>query len=1087
MPPKKKTRGPSRVASSPADQAIEDARITRETDTETPDKPQTIQDDNWTDDQEAVLFKGIIRWKPENAFSRASSPDTEESEMPSHQFALPQDDFGKMIFDRRLAPEGSSSPPASTRPPSAGSTSLAVTRRASTIEDTEDLRSSPASARGAKATGSARQTRSTRRSHLHEVSSLPERRKGTGSKISPNEDSIETLDVEQAETHEEDGEEENLQDVADQHGEAYFSYGPLEDIETIEFSSASSASSDQEDHGDTGNLLEDLWSDKEILKPIAGHIQLTSWERRYNNPSKGPCWEYTNKVAPRIRSVASGHAENSDLPVLVSESDAILSSLVHVAFGRESTIYRYDEKRKGFRPVDDGAQICGYTPRIFHDLTVDLVEYGSQMRQAKEFSEKIRQTKAATNSLVALASGVDITIRALEAQMSASLSCIKTVLQLQTLLDPLRRVLETISSIISIVDQADEMEDDNILLSKLFEIVQDPEHSTPGLRLVMSELLAHVSRPWLESVEVSSGLKEEHTLGGIPSMKTRFHQPNEDCPNIAVDDIEVGENSPGKMPVFISTELTETFLEVVDSLQLLRAYGPQHPLARPRELSIQEPPTLQWQFSWQDIEGVKAKAQTYESNVLQACKAFHSSGSTVHQAFAEQSEGLVQDTEIKEVFDFLWDIDAPLSSPMAGSPSRLATTVIQTLSRTHPFSPGPTTPPMSHIPSLSFGPTLMTQSRLLSHSTLHMLFHSHALRSHLRLLRSYLLFANGPFLVHLSHTLFDRSLPAAEYPTGHLQFEAGTKELESKMREVWPPMSSELRIALMGLLIESYYSSPESKLTGGPPKVRTDKAELPGGLSFAVRNDMSDEELQKCSNVDGLESLDFLKIQYRPPKPLDVVITDSVLEKYDRVSRLLLRGARVGWVVKEMIKQPRGMGWSGLRSRLGQKFKIEVHHFVTMVFGHFGDSIEELWVAFETKLDDIEASIEYYEAGQKIEGIHRLRTLHEEVLDRILASCLLRKRQELVMNLLEEILGLVLQFASFMKHRKWDEERKSKDIYETWRTKVRVFITVCKGLQDQESVAGKKDVFDGGKFGGEKGNGIGRLVLRLEMNGWYMR
>ncbi|KAL8853845.1 MAG: hypothetical protein Q9221_001316 [Calogaya cf. arnoldii] len=874
--------------------------------------------------------------------------------------------------------------------------------------------------------------------------------------------------------------------VADQHGEAYLSYGPLEDIETIEFSSASSASSDREDHGDKGDLLEDLWSDKEILKPIAGHIQLTSWERRYNNSSKEPCWAYMNEAAPRVRDDASSHAKSSDLPVPVSESDAILSGLVQVAFGRESTIYQYDEKRRNFRPVDDGAQVCGYTPRIFHDLTEGLVEYGSQMRQAKEFSEKINQTKEATNSLVALASGVDITIRALEVQMSASLSSIKTVLQLQTLLDPPRRVLEIISSIIFIVDQADEMEDDNILLSKLFEIVQDSEHSTTQLRLVMSELLAHVSIPWLEAVEVSSGLKEEHSLGGIPSMKTRFQWPNEDYPNIAVDDVEIGENSPRKMPVFISTELTETFSEVEDSLELLRAYEPQHPLARPR-LFIQEPPTLRWQFSWQDIERVKAKAQTYESNALQACKEFQTSGSTGHQAFAERSEGLVQDFEIEEVFDFLWDIDAPLPSLMAGSQSRLATTVVQTLSDTLPSSPGPTAPPMSHLPSLSFAPTLLTQSRLLSRSTLQMLFHTHALRSHLRLLRSYFLFANGPFLVHLSHTLFDRSLPTAAYPTGHIQFEAGTKELELKMREVWPPMSSELRIALMGLLTESYYSSPESKFIGGSPKARTDEAELPGGLSFAIRNDMSDEELQKFSNVDGLEALDFLKIQCRPPKPLDVVITDTVLEKYDRVSRLLLRGARVGWVVKEMAKQPRGKGRSGLGSRLGQKFKIEVHHFVTTVFRHFGDSIEELWVAFERKLDDLEASIEYYEVGQKIEGFHRLRTLHEEVLDRILASCLLRKRQELVMNLLEEILRLVLQFAGIMKHGQWDEERKFRDIYETWKTKVRVFITVCRGLQDQESVAGKKDVFDGGKLGEEKGNGIGRLVLRLEMNGWYMR
>ncbi|CAL8575892.1 hypothetical protein XPA_001791 [Xanthoria parietina] len=258
MPPRKKARRPSRAAASPSGNAIEDALTTRDTNTKTPDKSHTPQADPWTDDQEAVLFKGIIRWKPvgvhkhfrmialsqhlqshgytpsehehtrisgiwkklgglynlealddrENAFSRASSPDGEESEMSSHQFALPKDDYGKMMLDRRLAPEGSSSPPASTRPPSADSTSMAATGRASTIEDTEDLRSSPASMRGARTTGSARQTRSTRRSQLHEVSSLPTKQRSSGNRISQRGDSIDAPDVEAAEAPEADGEAE---------------------------------------------------------------------------------------------------------------------------------------------------------------------------------------------------------------------------------------------------------------------------------------------------------------------------------------------------------------------------------------------------------------------------------------------------------------------------------------------------------------------------------------------------------------------------------------------------------------------------------------------------------------------------------------------------------------------------------------------------------------------------------------------------------------------------------------------------------------------------------------------------------------
>ncbi|KAL8889427.1 MAG: hypothetical protein Q9215_003314 [Flavoplaca cf. flavocitrina] len=1116
MAPKKKARGPSRPASSPSANAIEDAPFTKDTSAKTGARFPLLQDDGWTDDQESVLFKGMIRWKPvgwaisspfstaltksprgvhkhfriiaisqylqshgytplehehtriphiwkkleslynlealddrENAFSRASSPDTEGTEMPSHQFTLPHDDFGKMMFERRLAPEGSSSPPASTRPPSAGSTSAAATGRASTIEDTEDFPAYP-----------------DRDIHLK---SLDQYSAELPSLDVPSEDPLQVSKCLEA----------------DQYGESYFSYGPLEKFETIELSSASSASSDQEEHGDPDGILGALWSDKEIRESIVEQIQVMSWERRCKNSLKSSRRMCVADATHCICGAPSGYALNSVLPVAVSDSDAILSSLVQVTFGRDSMIYRYHEKERTFRPVDEGLRISGYTPQIFHGLTESLVEYGNQIRRAKDFSERMRQSKDSTVSLVALASGVDITIRALETQMSASFLSVQTILELQTLLDPLRIVLESISSVLFVADQAYVLGNDSILLSQLYEILQDPENSAPQLRPVMSELLAHVSRPWLEAVEASIGLREELMLGAFPLMNIQSQQPNECNPAIAAEVIEAGENVPRKMPVFVSTELTGAFLEAVDSLQLLRAYEPQHPLAQVQKLTFYKPPSFKWHFSWQDIERVKTEALDYEADVLQAIKRFQVSGRTSHQTFESQSEVHLESHEDVELSVLLLDIEAPVSGLLTGSQSHLATNVTQTVSGINSTSLSSTTPPMSLVPTLSFSPMITAQSRLLSYSTLHLLFHVHCLRFHLRLLRSYLLFGNGPFLVHISHALFNPTVTSVGHREEQIPSHAGTEGLRLGVREAWPPRSSELRTALMECLTESYHLSAETKLAGDPHKARTDNADLPGELSFAIRSDMSEQELGECMNADGLEALDFLKVHYRPPNSLDAIITDIVLEKYDRVSRLLMRVAMVGWVVKEMLREHRDSGLANPRSRLTQRYKMEVHHFVTTVFAYFGDSIEVLWTAFETRLDEIEASINSYEVGQHIEGVHRLKELHEEVLDRILASCLLRKRQELVMNLLGEILGLVLQFSCAVRRTKGDEE--VRELYETWKTKIRVFITVCRGLQDQASGRGEEDVLKSESLGDEKGNGIGRLVLRLEMNGWYMR
>ncbi|KAL8712027.1 MAG: hypothetical protein Q9220_003723 [cf. Caloplaca sp. 1 TL-2023] len=245
MPPKRKTRRPSKATSTPAYNANEDTPASNEPLSEADHVDEISPPDDWTDEQEAALFKAMIRWKPvgvhkhfrmialaqylqnhghiaseeehlripaiwkklgklynlealnerENTFSHRGSPDSGENDEPYCPFILPKEDFGQMVFDRRLAPEGSTSPPGATPPPSASSTSAAVTRRASTVEDTEgdclsleyveekilqvhtsDPRSSPASARGTRSTRSTRGTRSTRRSQLHEVSGLTEQR-----------------------------------------------------------------------------------------------------------------------------------------------------------------------------------------------------------------------------------------------------------------------------------------------------------------------------------------------------------------------------------------------------------------------------------------------------------------------------------------------------------------------------------------------------------------------------------------------------------------------------------------------------------------------------------------------------------------------------------------------------------------------------------------------------------------------------------------------------------------------------------------------------------------------------------------------
>ncbi|EEH37174.2 hypothetical protein PAAG_07730 [Paracoccidioides lutzii Pb01] len=212
MPPRKRLRLSSQGASTPQ---TENPQLTPTTPAqpETASKPEAETDslvtDPWTEDQETSLLKGIIRWKPvgmhkhfrmlaiwdhlvsqgyaapsdqhsripgiwkkleslynlaglderEASFATDTSGELEPAQEPYCPFQLPVDEFGEMMFERRLAPEGTSSPPISL---TGGS------RRASTAADTDEPRSSPAPSRGRRGNRSTRAaTRGTRSSRLH--------------------------------------------------------------------------------------------------------------------------------------------------------------------------------------------------------------------------------------------------------------------------------------------------------------------------------------------------------------------------------------------------------------------------------------------------------------------------------------------------------------------------------------------------------------------------------------------------------------------------------------------------------------------------------------------------------------------------------------------------------------------------------------------------------------------------------------------------------------------------------------------------------------------------------------------------------
>lgn len=322
----------------------------------------------------------------------------------------------------------------------------------------------------------------------------------------------------------------------------------------------------------------------------------------------------------------------------------------------------------------------------------------------------------------------------------------------------------------------------------------------------------------------------------------------------------------------------------------------------------------------------------------------------------------------------------------------------------------------------------------------------------------------------------------------------------------------------MGVLSESYFSSAlyhdhVRKLEGDGNGHRDaederskhrDTEDLPGNLAFSVRN-LSEPEMAACQNPHTLSALDFLQLKYIPPPPLHLILTKETLERYDTIFKFLLRLLRLVYVTARLPRSypsslyPAHTPNSAVHARL---FRLEANHFMTSLAGYiFQTGIAENWDAFERFLGGVERGLAEEDAsgelGQRITaGLESLRREHEKCLDSIMFSLLLRHRQKSVMVLLEEIFEVVLVFAKMVrdidngvgaarggrgvgKGVGAAKPVKIKELYAQLRGKIRVFISVCRGL------TGKKG-YGKGRGTGEE-NSLERLGVVLEMNGYFSK
>lgn len=880
-----------------------------------------------------------------------------------------------------------------------------------------------------------------------------------------------------------------------------FDYGPIEEHGALDsFSISSSAESIEIPE----TVEDDIWAFSRPDVNAQPCVSFKSWERFYDKSFQEPRTIYISEGGPCVFDAAIATLAKStpdgegDLePGRVIQSASLLASLLQLGLGRESVLYRFHEESQSFYPLIKDGRMSGYTFEAFRSLSSTFVSYGNETRRIQKFIQRTQASTGSFASLIALASSMSDELARMHAQLGVPSTPVRSLLQLESRFERPGVVLNSLCDILRTIEHATTDED---LLSKLFGTIQGSEHTASWLRPTILRILTTTSKPWLGSVSSWLGLKVDPNLPiqqrnqalGFVKLNEKAHKAEDNRSSKELD----YEFESSSMPSFITDEDAKLVFETGRSLRLLEAHKPEHPLLELSTTKTMATPGLEWKFSWKDIERIQIQAEEYRLSLENAIKDFdfhgrkrrvqHLECENSRLEESENTNSLSEEVAKAYIRASISTVEKPLTELKTNERRLLSPASFPDIndSPEEIFAP-----PMSLVPMISFNPLISTQAYLTNRACLRLLFRDYGLRSHFTLLHRFCLLGDGVFSSRLSHALFDPEIQTAERRKGHSR--AGTSGLKLGSRDTWPPASSELRLALMGILTECYHQNGRSE--GASFMFRN---ELPGGLSFSIRG-MSEEELKRCMNPDSIEALDFLKVDYKPPTPLDAVITPASILKYDVIFKLLLRAIRMLFVVNQLFRDLTGRYMANRMNvdLLLQSFRIKSHHFVTTMCAYFFDGVQANWIILLRKLEDVEKRLDQ----EATDSLSSLQEFHVIVLDRIISALILRKRQAQVKELLEEIFSLVLQFARYLRLENAASDEAEKLVHkmelsatcEQFEKKVRLFVNVCRGLSARRGLGGTTiqcdhhELSKNMKTKEDGDNTIGQLLLKLEMSGFY--
>ncbi|KAJ3501424.1 hypothetical protein NMY22_g18931 [Coprinellus aureogranulatus] len=391
--------------------------------------------------------------------------------------------------------------------------------------------------------------------------------------------------------------------------------------------------------------------------------------------------------------------------------------------------------------------------------------------------------------------------------------------------------------------------------------------------------------------------EEEHVMQAIEKIQTEF-------------------------PAFFPKPLLDLLPNAQKSLILLRRARPDHPLLGEESKHKR----VRWLWTEHEILTAWDEANSHTPFSSAPASSFQT------PAVAQSALGPSYPPEIAETFRVFDTDPGSFRTESALQVIDRSSSILETFIEQFPPHFPPVTPTLEHLTSLVFH-KLLDHASTLSTTLLSIFLTSSDnlnFQLHLRLLRGYLLATEPAFKQRLLEALFsdrgeygvDESPHGMSIRSARRRRTKSGKPKESKQpwavgisgslleREIWPPVGGDLSFFLRTVIVDSLETQSVKDVdddtvseagqgdgdaksvvswSGGAKKQHVVLEEAAWRVGFAIRDLPVGNGKEGWMNPLSIEALDFLYIDYKPPRPMDVLISPHILSKYQRVFAFILR------------------------------------------------------------------------------------------------------------------------------------------------------------------------------------------------------